>query len=137
MRRGFFKYIPESPAVNFKPLIRELRCWDFLQFTVMILLLAAGLIFIYSTGEQIDTEHSRSFLGKQLVWIGIGFVAYIAAARMDYRKFMPWVGGYYILAVALLVLVLFVGRTVNGAKSWIDLGPMRLQPSEFAKLGVI
>ena len=137
MRRGFFKYIPESPAVNFKPLIREFRCWDWLQFTVMVLLLAAGLLFIYSTGEQIDTDHSRSFLGKQLVWIGIGFVAYIVAARMDYRKFMPWVGFYYILAVALLVLVLFVGRKVNGARSWIDLGPMRLQPSEFAKLGVI
>ena len=61
--------------MNFKPLIRELRCWDLLQFTVMVLLLAAGLIFIHSTGEQIDTVHSRSFLGKQLVWIGIGFAA--------------------------------------------------------------
>lgn len=137
MRRGFFKHIPETQSVNFKPLVKEVRCWDFLQLGVMIVLLAAGVLFIYTTGEQIGTEHSRSFAGKQLVWIAVGGVAYLAVARCDYRKLIPWVWFYYIFSVALLVLVLIVGKEVNGAKSWIDLGPMRLQPSEFAKLGVI
>ena len=137
MRRGLFKYIPQNYAVNFKPLLRELRCWDFLQLIVMLLLLGAGVLFIYTTGKQIGTEHSQSFWGKQLLWIAFGGIAYIAAARCDYRKLIPWVWFYYILSVAMLILVLFIGKRVNGAISWIDLGPMRLQPSEFAKLGVI
>ena len=137
MRRSFFKNLPDAPAVDLKPLERELRCWDLLQFTVMLLLLAAGVLFIYTTGEQIDTALSQSFWRKQLVWIAIGFIAYFAAGRCDYRKLIPWVWFYYIFSVAMLVLVLFVGVKVNGATSWIDLKVMRLQPSEFAKLGVI
>lgn len=137
MRRSFFKNLPDAPAVDFRPLERELRCWDMLQFTVMLLLLSAGVLFIYTTGKQIDTELSNSFWRKQLVWIAIGFAAYIAAARADYRKLIPWVWFYYIFSVAMLVLVLFIGIKVNGATSWIDLKVMRLQPSEFAKLGVI
>lgn len=137
MRRGLFKYIPGQRAVNFKPLAAELRRWDFLQLGIMVLLLATGVLFIYTTGKQIGTTHSGSFWSKQLIWIAIGAVTYIAAGRCDYRKLQPWVWFYYIFSVAMLVLVLFIGRRVNGAMSWIDLGPMRLQPSEFAKLGVI
>lgn len=137
MRRGLFKNLPENYAVKIQPFLRELRCWDYLQFIVMLLLLGAGVLFIYTTGTQIGTEHSQGFWSKQLVWIAMGFVAYVAAGCCDYRKLIPWVWFYYIFSVFLLVLVLFVGKRVNGAISWIDLGPMRLQPSEFAKLGVI
>ncbi|MBO5923277.1 MAG: rod shape-determining protein RodA [Lentisphaeria bacterium] len=137
MRRGFFKNLPDAPAVNLKPLAKEFACWDIVQFIVMLLLLAAGVLFIYTTGEQIGSQLSRGFWKKQLVWIMFGFAAYIAAARSDYRKLIPWVWFYYIFSVAMLILVLFVGIKVNGATSWIDLKFMRLQPSEFAKLGVI
>ena len=137
MRRGFFKNLPDSTAVKLQPLIRELRCWDFTQLIVMLLLLAAGLLFIRSTGEQIGTVHSESFWHKQLIWIAIGSVFFIVAARCDYRKLLPWIWFYYLFSVALLVVVLFIGRRINGAMSWIEIGPMRLQPSEFAKLGVI
>jgi len=130
--------MPEgSYSLKFKTLARELACWDFLQLAVMLVLLGAGVLFIRTTGEQIGTAHSESFLNKQLIWIAIGSIGYIAAARCDYRKLIPWVWFYYIFSVAMLVLVLFIGRRVNGAMSWIDLGPMRIQPSEFAKLGVI
>ena len=137
MRRRFFKNLPDAPAVNFKPLAKEFARWDILQFVVMLLLLAAGVLFIYTTGEQIGSQLSRGFWKKQLVWIAFGFAAYIAAARCDYRKLIPWVWFYYIFSVAMLILVLFIGIKVNGAVSWIDLKFMRLQPSEFAKLGVI
>ena len=129
--------MPEGYSLKFKPLARELACWDFLQLAVMIVLLGAGVLFIRTTGEQIGTTHSESFLNKQLIWIAVGTIGYIAAARCDYRKLMPWVWFFYIVSIVMLVLVLFIGRRVNGAMSWIDLGPMRIQPSEFAKLGVI
>ena len=137
MRRGFVKNQPDTPSVNLKPLAKEFAGWDILQLIVMLLLLSAGVLFIYTTGEQIGSQLSRSFWKKQLAWIFIGFIAYIAAARCDYRKLIPWVWFYYLFSVAMLILVLFVGVKVNGATSWIDLKFMRLQPSEFAKLGVI
>ena len=137
MRRSFFKNLPDTRSVNFKPLAKEFASWDILQLIVMLLLLSAGVLFIYTTGEQIGSQLSRTFWKKQLAWIAIGFIAYIAAARCDYRKLIPWVWFYYLFSVAMLILVLFIGIKVNGATSWIDLKFMRLQPSEFAKLGVI
>ena len=91
MRRGFFKNLPDAPAVNLKPLAKDFACWDIVQFIVMLLLLAAGVLFIYTTGEQIGSQLSRGFWKKQLVWIMFGFAAYIAAARSEYRKLIPWV----------------------------------------------
>ena len=46
MRRGLFKNLPENYAVKIQPFLRELRCWDYLQFIVMLLLLGAGVLFI-------------------------------------------------------------------------------------------
>ena len=137
MRRSFFKNLPDTPSVNLKPLAKEFANWDILQLVVMLLLLSAGVLFIYTTGEQIGSQLSRTFWKKQLTWIAIGLVAYIAAALCDYRKLIPWVWFYYLFSVVMLIVVLFVGIKVNGATSWIDLKFMRLQPSEFAKLGVI
>ena len=137
MRRSFFKNLPDTRSVDLKPLAKEFASWDILQLVVMLLLLSAGVLFIYTTGEQIGSQLSRTFWKKQLAWIAIGFIAYVAAARCDYRKLIPWVWFYYLFSVAMLVLVLFIGLKVNGATSWIDLKFMRLQPSEFAKLGVI
>ena len=96
MRRSFFKNLPDAPSINLKPLAKELACWDFLQLTVMLLLLSAGVLFIYTTGEQIGSPLSQTFWHKQLIWIGIGLVAYVTAARCDYRKLIPWVWFYYI-----------------------------------------
>lgn len=137
MRRGLFKHSSDGKTAGLKPLFRELRRWDYLQLAVMILLLAAGVLFIYSTGEQIGTAHAAGFWKKQLVWIAIGSVGFLLAARCDYRKLIPWVWFYYIISVVMLVLVLFIGKKVNGATSWIDFGVIQIQPSEFAKLGVI
>ena len=83
MRRGFFKNQPDTPSVNLKPLAKEFAGWDILQLIVMLLLLSAGVLFIYTTGEQIGSQLSRSFWKKQLAWIFIGFIAYIAAARKE------------------------------------------------------
>ena len=85
MRRGLFKHSSDGKTAGLKPLFRELRRWDYLQLAVMILLLAAGVLFIYSTGEQIGTAHAAGFWKKQLVWIAIGLVGFLLAARCDYR----------------------------------------------------
>ena len=113
--------------------------FDYLQLGVMLLLLAVGLIFIRSTGIQVDTVASRAFFGKQLTWIAWGGVLYLLLAGLDYRA-LPVrfaAAGAYVGVILLLVTVLFWGRRVFGAARWLDLGGFRLQPSEPAKLAVI
>ena len=70
----------------------------------------------------------------QLLWLVIAGLSAVIVATVDYRL---WAGTALVLhgiVIALLVAVLFVGREVGGNRSWLDLGPVSLQPSEIAKL---
>ena len=120
------------------PIISYLQSLDYLQIGVVFLLLAAGLVFINSTGMQIDTEESRGFFYKQLIWIAIGTGVYIFVSVLDYRSFTCralMIGGYAV-SLLLLTAVLFFGIKVFGATRWLNIFGFRLQPSEPAKLMV-
>ena len=122
-----------------QPIFAYLRNLDYLQLGSVLLLLGIGLIFIRSTGIQIDTEESRSFFDKQLMWITIGMGVYFFVSALDYRTFpfrAVMIGGY-VVSIILLVVVLFAGIRVFGATRWLNIGGFRLQPSEPAKLMVI
>ncbi|MBE6358658.1 MAG: rod shape-determining protein RodA [Lentisphaerae bacterium] len=121
------------------PILSVLRTLDYLQIAVMVLLLGAGLLFIHSTGVQIDTEESRSFFSKQLIWIVTGAGVYTFIVMLDYRSpicRMVMTGGY-LVSLVLLAAVLFFGVKVFGATRWLNISGFRLQPSEPAKLMVI
>ena len=102
-------------------------------------LVTIGWLSIYSAGmsEGYHAIYDMSqFCGKQLMWIGIavgvGFVVLILDAKL-FDAFSFWV---YAIVVFLLVVVLVYGKATNGATSWINFGGgVKLQPSEFAKLG--
>ncbi len=124
---------------NPNPIAAFLQNLDYLQIISMFLLLGIGLIFIRSTGIQLDTEVSRGFFTKQLQWIALGTVLYIFMAALDYRalpmRFAVWAG--YFLALILLIAVLVLGLKISGATRWLNIAGFRLQPSEPAKLAVI
>ena len=129
--------MPETPRQQ--QLLKFIKSLDFLQLGAIALLLTVGLIFIRSTGLQIDTAESRSFFGKQLIWIAIGTVVYFTVAAVDYRSLtarLIMICGYA-LSVILLITVLFYGTKVYGATRWLNIFGFRLQPSEPAKLMVI
>jgi rod shape determining protein RodA len=106
----------------------------------LLLLVAAaiccGILFIYGTGQQSGGNFASKWW-KQLIWVGLGSSCLVGFALIDYR----WLGRFawviYGLSVLSLILVLIIGREINGAKSWIGLGPFTFQPSEFGKFGVI
>lgn len=106
---------------------------DWILVGSLIPLVTGGLVTMYSfTGESNVFE-------KQLLWVIISFVVFFVLSFVDFRFFRKTspVMAVYMTAIAFLVLVLVVGRTIKGAKSWIDFGFFSFQPADFAKLALI
>lgn len=114
-----------------------LQRMDFLQLIPMAILITIGLLFIYSTGQQAGDETSALFWKKQLNWVIIGTFSWIVLGFTNYKHLRYWIIPLYIGCILLLVAVPFMGIKVYGAKRWLAIGPMRVQPSEFAKLAIL
>ena len=110
----------------------KLRQLDWLSIFFQILLLAIGILFIYGTGARLGGGYATKWL-KQLLWILGGVVIFLTCTLIDYRKLgqQSWI--LYSLELVLLVWVLTAGKRINGAQSWIHIGGLTIQPSEFAK----
>ena len=109
---------------------------DWLTVALWAFLALFGVVNIYSatySGEHAGLFNFATFHGKQLVWIGAAMLVAVVILFTEPRFFSN--GAYPIYAVVLLLLVatLFLAVTVNGGKSWIEIGGFRFQPSEFAK----
>lgn len=109
--------------------------FDFGMFIPILMLAGIGLIAIYSSTANIPTAHGN--FQKQLISFIVGLVllfsVYLLPTRMIRYSVLPVYG----LSISVLVLVLVIGKTVYGAKSWVAIGPVGFQPSEFAKIGLI
>jgi rod shape determining protein RodA len=104
--------------------------FDYLLLFTTILLSAIGILMIYSATEE-------AFWMKQILWFGIGVVGMILVLLFDYsilKKLAPII---YLLTIAALIFVLKYGVVTRHTKSWIYIGGLSIQPSEFAKLSTI
>ena len=114
--------------------------YDHLQTAAMVVLLFTGISFIYSTGQQVGGPNADIFWHRQLQWLGLGICVWLFMSIFDYRMlkfFSPFI---YVGCIVLLIAVLIWGPKIYGASRWLVFGPggrIRLQPSEFAKLGTI
>ena len=111
----------------------------FLAASAVLALALYGLFFIYSTGYIGDDFPVRENWTRQTVFFVIGAVLAVLVARWDYRSrsWFFFVCGGYAISLLLLVVVLFLGQRIGGARRWLNLGFMTLQPAEFAKLFAI
>src|SRR5262249_27981958 len=67
---------------------------------------------------------------RQLSWVGVGVIALLVVVSVDYRSLVRAAPAFYAVGVALLLTVFVLGRSVSGARRWIHLGPITVQPSE-------
>lgn len=96
-------------------------------------LAAIGALFIYSASFRDPGQYEV----KQFFWIVIGLGAMIGISYVGYRPFLSIGYLFYGFSLVLLVLVDFFGHKHLGAARWLTLGPLVIQPSEFAKLGTL
>jgi rod shape determining protein RodA len=105
---------------------------DWLLLSAIVVLCAISVAMIYSiTG----TTSANNYL-TQLYAVIIGLLAMMVCLMVDYRTLTDKSHLIFLVMVGLLVYVLFFGSTSKGAQRWVAWGPMRFQPSEFAKVGV-
>lgn len=96
-------------------------------------LILVGTLFIHSA----SSHAAHSFLMRQLLWAGVGIVVLLLIPALGYRTLLSLSSMFYLGAVILLLWVLVGGESRLGAARWIRLGPLLLQPSEFAKLATV
>jgi rod shape determining protein RodA len=113
--------------------LSNFRYFDIYIFVSSILLLILGLLMIYSTTLGSPTN----LLLRQAVYAVLGFFGMFVLAFFDYRKIKTNTWWLYLLILAGLILVWFIGRNIRGSTRWIDLGIFRIQPAEFAKLIIV
>lgn len=110
--------------------------FDMRYLGVIAAILSLGVLSIYSVSSAQPESGTPAYV-KQLAWIAIGCVAFVAMLVMDYHKISRLAYVFYTIVLVLLVVVLVAGKTSRGAQRWIPLGPFVFQPSEFAKLVLV
>jgi rod shape determining protein RodA len=114
--------------------------FDVVLAVAPILVALVGVVMVYTAtrGELLSLgEDPHTYLKKQALFVVIGVVVMILVALFDYQRLEPLATPIYILTVLALLGVFAVGSTAQGAARWYSLGPLQLQPSEFAVIGVI
>ena len=109
---------------------------DWVTVFLYLTLVFMGWVSIYAA---VYNEEHQSILdttqryGKQLIWIGLSVFVALVLLLIDGKFYSTFAIPIYAVNMLLLVVVLVTARDVAGARSWIDIGPFKLQPSEFAK----
>lgn len=108
----------------------------------VLLLLALGLVMVYSSSAtSAESLHGQAnyFLVRQAIWAALGLAGMFLFSRVDYHRWR-WLAIPAVLAsTVLLVLVRVpgIGQEINGSWRWLRIGPVSLQPSEFAKFATL
>ncbi|HHO76649.1 MAG TPA: rod shape-determining protein RodA [Deltaproteobacteria bacterium] len=105
--------------------------WGLIGTTFAIIFI--GLACLYSSAG----ESNPAIFYKQIIWILTGTLVMAVVFIIDYRVLMYSAWPLYVFVIAALILVLVFGKEISGARRWISLGPMGIQPSELAKITVI
>ncbi|WNJ16713.1 rod shape-determining protein RodA [Pontibacter sp. G13] len=116
---------------------RKQADFDLITLALYGLLVVLGIMTVYAVTSSEGNEALFDFgrmHGKQLMWGGISVVATIMILSLDHRFIEASAYVAYGGSIGLLILTLLIGTEVNGAKAWLDLGGVRLQSAELAKI---
>lgn len=113
-----------------------MRSLDWFTVVLYLLLVFAGVVSIYAASYDFDHASMLSFdefSGKQIRWIGLSMVMGFIILMSDYRLFETYAYPFYIFMMILLAVTAVIAPDIKGSHSWLKLGPVSIQPAEFAK----
>lgn len=131
----------EKKAIKKPKTKKKTDYYDYSFLAVIILLTCFGLVMLYSTSSymaELNYGDDMYYFKKQAA-ISFGcIIIALGISQIDYHILTKFTGVLYGMAAILMILVKTpLGRTANGARRWLNLGPLSFQPSEVAKIAVI
>ncbi|MDP6366471.1 MAG: rod shape-determining protein RodA [Nitrospinota bacterium] len=123
-----------APLTPFRRVLGQI---DWLMVISIIGLSGFGVLMIFSAIHSNAFFLANALHWKQALWSALGLCLLSTILVFDYHTISKLSYLFYAVVVASLVLVFVIGRVVYGAKRWIVMGPVRVQPSELAKLAVL
>jgi len=132
--------LPAAPRT-----LASIRLWrrgDRALLLAVAALTAFGLVMVFSASEVqgwLWFHNPAYYFERQLMWLALGVILLFAGANLDYHRLRPLAWPLGVVTVVLMVLVLLphFGVEVNGARRWLRLGPLQMQPAELAKIAAI
>jgi rod shape determining protein RodA len=119
---------------------RKVPPFDLILVSATLLVSLIGVVMVYTAtrGPLVAAgDDPKTFLKKQGLFVVLGIITMVVVALIDYRRLEPIANILYWLIVLALLGVFAVGSSAQGAARWFSLGPLQLQPSEFAVLALI
>ena len=114
-----------------------------LDSSVLILvtlgLVAFGLVMVYSAtsaSAALANGDPAYYLKRQAIYAVLGIALMVAASRLDFRVLRRVAPVLVVTSLGLLLAVLVIGQSVNGARRWLTFGPAVFQPSELARIAL-
>jgi cell division protein FtsW len=113
----------------------------YILFLAVLGLLVIGIVMLFSTSAYARDSHGDVyfFIKRQAIWVGIGLVACIFAAVVNYQFWQKTWWLWFTVALGALALCYLphIGMRINGSRRWVGYGPVTFQPSELAKIAII
>ena len=117
--------------------IQEKGRVDWFTVSMYLLFIVLGWFDIYAASFDLENAVSMFDLsgraGMQLLWMGTSLMLAFALIKIDTSFYETYAIVAYVVGIALLVITLIVAREINGSRSWLVIGELRLQPAEFMK----
>jgi rod shape determining protein RodA len=115
----------------------SLLAFDLVLFAAVAALVTIGILFIYSSGINAKGVLVSNEFIKQILWAVSGLGILLFFAFFNYTTLRAFSMYIYAASLLLLIITLAVGREVNGSHSWLGIGELGIQPSEFTKISTV
>jgi rod shape determining protein RodA len=111
--------------------------FDFPLFWAAVALWVIGILLIYSATHAVETGRLAGVYKQQIVWVVMAIAVIITIVSIPGRFFFGFAYVFFGLSLALLLFAAVAGTSAKGAERWIAIAGFKLQPSEFAKIGLL
>lgn len=123
-------------------MLRTRNAFDPLIAIVTIVLLCIGVIMVHSASSVVSADKfndSFFYAKRQLLWASLGVISMYWFANFDYHRLRAWAPKIAVMSFLFLAIVLIpgIGTIRGGSRAWLGIGSFGVQPSEFAKLGLV
>lgn len=116
---------------------------DFTMLALTLLLVGFGIVMIFSASSNVAAVSEKMnfdalyFVKKQMMWAVLGTIALLITMNIPYIFFKKWFMPFFLLTLLMLLLVPYIGKEINGARSWFGVGGLGIQPTEIAKITLV